>query len=167
MKRILAHISRMLPEITAEAHCDIPCGIYEPTAAKIAALTVLRMALQINELHPPKGFPLNFDLSIMKQFANSMMRRIAVKEQHAETCKRELLILWTDFFKPEHLETHPHLHDIFWKAAKMCSKNKQEVSEDAARELVAAVDEIARMFYEIKGAPEKYDAYKKITEKIF
>lgn len=161
------YFSRILPEVAAEAHCDIPCGIYEPTAAKIAAQTVLRMVLQIHELHPPISFPKIIDEQAMKQFANGMMRRFAVKEQHAELCKRELLILWTDFFKPEHLEKYPSLHDTFWKAAKLCSKNKQEVNEDAARELVAAVDEIAKIFYEIKGAPEKYDAYQKLTEKLF
>lgn len=167
MKKLFRHISKVFPEVGAEAHCDIPCGIYEPTPAKIAAMTVLRMTMQIGELHPPKGFPLNFDLAAMKQFANSMMRRIAVKEQHADLCKRELLILWTDFFKPEHLEKAPHLHDMFWKAAKLCSKNKQEVNEDAARELIAAVDEIARIFYAVKDVPERYAAYQAITDKLF
>ena len=157
----------VLPEVVAEAHCDIPCGIYDPTAAKIAAMTVLRMVLQVNELHPPINFPKILDEHAMKSFANGMMRRIAVKEQHAELCKRELLILWTDFFKVEHLEKAPKLHEIFWQAAKLCSKNKQEVSEDAARQLIAAVDEIARTFYEIKGVPERYAAYQTITDKLF
>lgn len=157
----------IIPTVTAEAHCDIPCGIYEPTPAKIAAMTVLRMTLQIGELHPPSGFPLKFDIAAMKALANSMSRRIVVKEQHAELCKKELLILWTDFFKPEHLQKFPQLHDMFWKAAKLCSANKQDVSEDHARELVAAVDEIAKMFYEVKGAPERYEAYKLLTDKLF
>lgn len=160
-------LALFLPEVTAEAHCDIPCGIYEPTPAKIAAMTVLRMVLQIHELHPPAGFPLNFDLPAMKAMANSMMRRIAVKEEHAASCKKELLILWTDFFKPEHLEKHPQLHEMFWKAAKLASKNKQEVSEEAARELVSAVDAIAKVFYEVKGVPERYAAYQKLTDKLF
>lgn len=158
--------SSLLPEIVAEAHCDIPCGIYDPTAAKIAAMTVLRMVLQIGELHPPSGFPLNFDLAVMKAMANSMARRVAVKEEHAELCKRELLILWTDFFKPEHMEKFPKLHDVFWRAAKLCSANKQEVSEGHARELIAAVDEIAKIFYEVKGTPERYAAYQTLTDKL-
>ena len=130
-------------------------------------MTVLRMAMQISELHPPSGFPLNFDLAAMKALGNSMMRRIAVKEQHAELCKKELLILWTDFFKSEHLQKFPQLHDIFWKAAKLCSTNKQEVSEDHARELIRAVDEIAKIFYEVKGVPERYAAYQQLTENLF
>ena len=161
------YFSKMIPTITAEAHCDIPCGIYEPSAAKIAAMTVLRMVLQIGELRPPQGFPLNFDLAAMKAMANSMMRRIAVKEEHAALCKKELMILWTDFFKNEHLEKYPRLHDMFWKAAKLCSKNKQEVNEEAARELAAAVDGIAKIFYEVKGVTERYEAYKILTDKLF
>jgi len=162
---IAKYLSTLLPEVVAEAHCDIPCGIYEPTPAKITAMTVLRMVLQINELQPPQLPPT--DVAAMKAMANSMVRRIAVKEQHAEMCKRELLILWTDFFKPEHLQKFPQLHDIFWKAAKLCSKNKQEVSEDGARQLVATVDEIAKIFYESKAAPERYEAYLKLTDKLF
>ena len=161
------YFAKIIPEITASAHCDIPCGIYEPSAAKIAAMTVLRMVLQIGELHPPEGFPAALDLTAMKAMANSMMRRIAVKENHAEICKRELLILWSDFFKAEHAEKIPNLHDMFWKTAKLCSKNKQEVSEDAARELVAAVDEIAKIFYGVKGVPERYAAYQTLTDKLF
>ena len=103
----------------------------------------------------------------MKALANSMMRRIAVKEEHAALCKKELLILWADFFKPEHLQKFPQLHEVFWKAAKLCSQNKQEVNEHAARELVAAVDEIAKIFYEAKGVPERYDAYRTLTDKLF
>ncbi len=164
---LLNYILKVLPAVSAEAHCDIPCGIYDPTAAKIAAMTVLRMVLQINELHPPSGFPLNFDLAAMKAMANSMARRIAVKEEHAALCKKELLVLWTDFFKSEHLARVPQLHDMFWQAAKLCSKNKQEVSEEAARELVVAVDEIAHIFYEVKGVSERYEAYQTITEKMF
>ena len=37
---------------TAEAHCDIPCGIYDPIAAKIAAQTVHKMVLRIQSLEP-------------------------------------------------------------------------------------------------------------------
>ena len=161
------YLSKILPEVIAEAHCDIPCGIYEPTPAKIAAMTVLRMTLQIQELQPPQGFPAAFDITKMKALQNSLARRITVKEQHAEMCKRELLILWTDFFKAEHLQKFPQLHEIFWKAAKLCSKNKQEVSEEAARELVGAADEIAKIFYEVKGTPERYEAYRTLTDKLF
>jgi nickel superoxide dismutase len=75
---------------------------------------------------------------------------VMVKEEHAQICKKELLILWTDYFKLEHLEKFPDLHDKFWKAAKLCSKNKQSVDLKLAEELVKAVDEIAEIFAESK-----------------
>lgn len=161
----MKNLLKILKTVSAEAHCDIPCGIYDPTTAKLAAKTVQRMVLQMKELMPPQFPPT--DIMAMKSFANSFMRRVAVKEEHAQICKKELLILWTDFFKLEHLEKYPNLHDLFWKAAKLCSKNKQEVNEDAAVELVNAVDEIAKIFYEVKNASDRYEAYKTITDKVF
>ena len=161
---ITEYAGSIIPTIEAEAHCDIPCGIYEPTPAKIAASTVLRMALQIKELKVPRS--VEDDLASIS-YVNSVTRRIAVKEEHARICKNELQILWADFFKPEHLEKYPELHDTFWKAMKLCSKNKQEVDEDAAGQLLARVDEIARIFYEVKGVPERYEAYKALTDKLF
>jgi len=150
--------------IRAQAHCDIPCGIYDPTPAKIAAKTVARMIDQMEELATPADMS---DKHAAASYVNSLSRRIAVKEAHAETCKRELAILWSDFFKPEHLATHPNLHDLFWKALKLCSKTKQDPHKEDAVALVAAVDEIARIFYEVKNAPEKFEAYKKITDTLY
>lgn len=72
-----------------------------------------------------------------------------VKEDHAELCKKEILILWTDYFKPEHLEKFPDLHDLVWKTCKLCSDNKRAVDEEKAKELVEAVDKIADIFNEI------------------
>ena len=164
---IQKHFWELFSTISADAHCDIPCGIYDPTPAKIAAKTIARMVEQINELKPPEGFPATFDAGAMKAFANTMARMIAVKEQHAEICKRELLTLWSDFFKPEHIQQLPELHNMVWGAAKLCSRNKQEINADAARELVAAVDAIAKIFYDVRKAPERYEAYRTITDKIY
>lgn len=164
---IFEYLTNILPAVQADAHCDIPCGVYDPTSAKIAAKTVQRMVMQMEELVPPHVPPTAADVPAMKSFANSIARRVKVKEEHADFCKRELVILWSDFFKPEHLEKVPNLHDIFWKALKLCSKNKQEVNKEAADHLVVAVDEIAKVFYEAKNAPDKYEAYKKITDTVF
>jgi nickel superoxide dismutase len=98
---------------------------------------------------------------------NTFVRMTQVKEEHAQLCKKELLILWTDFFKPEHLEKFPELHEIFWRAAKLCSKNKQEVNPELSQQLVEAVDEIAKIFYTVKEAPERFEAYKTITDKLY
>ena len=81
---------------------------------------------------------------------NNFVRMVTVKEQHAEICKKELQVLWSDYFKPEHLEKYPKLHDMFWKALKLASKNKQNVDAAAAAELQGAVKEIADMFWATK-----------------
>ncbi|MCL5438661.1 MAG: superoxide dismutase, Ni [Patescibacteria group bacterium] len=143
--KLLTLIDKLLPSQTVFAHCDVPCGIYDPKPAQIAAATVLKMVQKINEL--PK------DDSLQTQ--NSLIRMVWTKEEHARICKEELLILWTDYFKPEHLEMFPNLHDIFWKAAKLCSKNKQEVNLESAENLVKAVNEIADMFIKSKSLPQK------------
>ncbi len=120
--------SVLAPRLVAHAHCDIPCGIYDPSAATIAAQTEAT------------------DLANR----NTFIRSVQVKEEHAQICKKELLILWTDYFKPEHLEKYPKLHETFWKAAKLCSKNKQTVDAQAAADLQAAVKEISDIFWATK-----------------
>ena len=150
--------------IIVEAHCDIPCGVYDPTPAKIAARTVSRMVDQLQELSPPAD---TADRHALLSYIHSSGRRIAVKEEHAALCKRELEILWSDFFKPEHLIAYPDLHNIFWKAVKLCSKNKQEISKAAAGELIAVVDAIAKIFYAVKGDPARFDAYRAITDSLY
>jgi nickel superoxide dismutase len=129
------------PTTVAHAHCDIPCGIYDPTAAKIAADTVAKMVEKIGQLTPNAT-----DVATR----NSFVRMVTVKEQHAELCKKELQVLWSDYFKPEHLEKYPKLHDMFWKALKLASKNKQNVDAQAASDLQAAVKEISDTFWATK-----------------
>ena len=138
---------KVFPSKTAEAHCDIPCGIYVTEPAETAAETVEKMVEKIQELTPPMPQDLaGKDALELKNKFNSMARYIAVKEEHAQICKEQILILWTDYFKPEHLEMFPELHDKVWKATKLCSQNKREVNADAAAELRKAVGEIAEMF---------------------
>ncbi|MBI4039216.1 superoxide dismutase, Ni [Candidatus Daviesbacteria bacterium] len=143
VKQFLRILLNIIPQQTAWAHCDVPCGIYDPCPAQIAADTVAKMVEKIEAL--PKDNPTIAD-------RNSFVRMVKTKEEHAQKCKEELLILWTDFFKPEHLSMFPGLHEVFWKAAKLCSKNKQEVNMAAAQELKTAVDEIADMFAKAKAA---------------
>jgi nickel superoxide dismutase len=135
----MALLSLLAPRRVAHAHCDIPCGIYDPTAAKIAADTVAKMVEKITGAEAT-------DLANR----NTFIRSVTVKEEHAQLCKKELLILWTDYFKPEHLEKYPKLHETFWKAAKLCSKNKQSVDAKAAADLQAAVKEISDIFWATK-----------------
>ena len=126
------------------AHCDIPCGIYDPIAAKIAAQTVLKMAVRLEALDLSGG------VTKVEQ-PNGVARLIRVKEDHAEIVRNELDILWHDYFKPEHLEKYPDLHEVFWNAAKLASTCKQTVSSESATDLVNSVDKIATIFWETKG----------------
>lgn len=127
----------------AYAHCDIPCGIYSPSVALLASQTVWTMVKKIRELRrPPAGAPPGAWLD----YQNTVSRMVRVKEDHAELCKRELQILWSDYFKPEHLKTEPRLHEIFWNALKQCSRNKQGVDLKAAVSLRTQVREIADLF---------------------
>lgn len=134
-------LSSFLPPISA--HCDVPCGIYDPKTAQIAAATVAKMVEKINAL--PTENPSVED-------RNNFVRMVWTKEEHARKCKEEILILWTDYFKAEHLEKFPDLHETFWKAAKLCSENKQHVSSEAAQKLVDAVNHIADIFAQTKTA---------------
>lgn len=134
----LDRLLKFLPAKTVYAHCDVPCGIYDPKSAQIAAATVLKMVQKLKE-YPEDDL-------------NNRVRAIWTKEEHARICKEELLILWTDYFKDEHLEKYPDLHTTFWKAAKLCSYNKQHVDEEKAKELVVAVDKIAEIFAETTKA---------------
>ena len=126
----------------AIAHCDIPCGIYDPVSAKIAAQTVLKMVMRIQALEAGND---------PAAYQNTLSRYITVKEEHATLCKTELDILWHDYFRPDHLESHPTLHDKFWNAAKLAGSNKQNVNLQSAENLVAAVDEIATIYWATKG----------------
>ena len=147
LRSLFFEIFKILPTKTAYAHCDVPCGIYDPKPAQIAASTVLKMVQLIQDL-PMQNLTIND--------RNKFVRCVLTKEEHARKCKEELLILWTDYFKPEHLAVFPKLHDTFWKAAKLCSKNKQEVNIESAQELVKAVDEISQIFQKAKNsAPQK------------
>lgn len=137
---LISRLIKFLPTKPVFAHCDVPCGIYDPHAAQLAAKTVLTMVQKIQALP--------HDSELMTQ--NSLVRMVLVKEQHAELCKKEILILWTDYFKAEHLEKFPDLHGLVWKTAKLCSDNKRAVDEAKANELIVAVDKIAAVFAETK-----------------
>ena len=135
-----------IPTIEASAHCDGPCGVYDPASARVAAEAVQSMTKKMNALDNPGGTGSEF-----VAYMNTMSRYAAIKEEEAQKCKDELLVLWTDFFKPQHLESIPDLHDTFWQAAKLCSACKVEVSEQHAQELMDAVEAIHNMFWSAKG----------------
>ncbi len=147
-KLVLAALERLLPVHEASAHCDIPCGIYDPHAAQLGALTVIRMFQLIDALEQPGP---NATKEERAAYVSSVSRYVAIKEEHAGLCKKEVLILWTDYFKPEHLENHPELHQLVWETTKLCSTVKQEMNAKAAQELLAGVQKIAEIFWATKG----------------
>jgi nickel superoxide dismutase len=147
LKQFLAVITHYFPANPVSAHCDGPCGVYDPASARITAEAVLAMTKKILDLVPPAAG----DATAMVAYQNTMSRYIAVKEEQAQKTKEDLLILWTDYFKPVHLEQYPQLHDTFWKAAKLCSACKVEVSLQHAEELMQAVESIHKMFWATKS----------------
>lgn len=152
MKNLTAMLKAWFPAETAEAHCDGPCGVYDPAAARINAEAVLSMTKKILALTPPNSD----DAQAMAEYHNTMARYIMIKEEQAEKAKEEILILWTDFFKPQHLDDYPDLHETFWNAAKLCSATKQGVDEGKANELMDAVEKIHNMFWGAKGRDVPY-----------
>ena len=134
--------------IDAHAHCDGPCGVYDPASARIAGEAVQSMTKKMLELASSDAN------CASAAYINTMSRYAAIKEEEAQKCKDEILILWTDFFKPQHLESIPDLHDIFWNAAKLCSACKVEVSAEHAQELMDAIENIHNLFWNVKGRSE-------------
>jgi len=136
----------------AEAHCDAPCGVYDPAQARIEAESVLMLTKKILDLKRPEGD----DETTHKAYANTLARFITIKEARADMAKHHLLVLWTDYFKPEHLTKYPDLHETFWKAAKLCSSCKQEVSLEHAQQLMEACKKVHQMFWDSKGKDVAY-----------
>jgi nickel superoxide dismutase len=128
----------------AKAHCDIPCGIYDPITAQINALTVVRMMDLMAGL---EGEGLAYD--------NSMSRYIAVKEEHAETAKHEIRVIFGDFIKDEHFQKYPELPGLFHKIMQLGSKSRQTADREQGVAFVEAINKFAEIFWAIKGLETK------------
>jgi nickel superoxide dismutase len=124
------------------AHCDVPCGIYETDTMTHAAATCKRMVEKYHEIGEVDDDE--------PETMNTAIRCVMTKEKHAQKCKDELYLLWSDYFKPEHLEKFPQLHDTFWQATKQCSKVKQTMSAEECDKLISLVHDIAHMFADSK-----------------
>ncbi len=137
----------IMKKIYAHAHCDGPCGVYDPASARIAGEAVLSMTKKMLDLNCPD----TNNSSQMASYLNTMSRYASVKEEQAQLCKEELLVLWTDYFKPNHLEDNPELHELFWNTAKLCSSCKTEVSVQHANELMENIKKIHDVFWKTKN----------------
>jgi nickel superoxide dismutase len=130
--------SWLRPSVVVHAHCDVPCGIYDPSEAVLAARTVARMVELIGKL--PEGSTAFAD-------RNTFARCVDVKEQYAEKVKHEVQVIWSDYFKPEHLTAIPNLHTKVWNLLKLAGKCKQGVDAEAAASLEDATKDFADMFW--------------------
>ena len=145
VSKALRGIDRVAPPQTAHAHCDIPCGIYDPHFMQVAALSVIRMNQLIDGLEAADA----------KANAHAITRFTIVKEEHAEIVKREARIIYGDYFKPEHLEKHPNIQQLTWDILKMAGKARQNVDLQAANDLLGLCQQFAEIFWETKGVPTK------------
>ena len=136
MNSVLTFFSKILPTQTAYAHCDLPCGVYDPAQARIEAESVMKIMEKYAGLHEDE----------------QKWRAVFIKEQRAELVKHHLWVLWTDYFKPEHLKKYPHLHDLFWRATKAAGDTKKSVDPAVGQKLLDLIDEIDKIFKETKQA---------------
>jgi nickel superoxide dismutase len=146
-------IKQMFPaQELVEAHCDGPCGVYDPASARIAAEAVLSMTKKLLALADPG----HSDAAAVAAYHNTFSRYVAIKEEQAHIAKSEVLVLWTDYFKPAHLAAYPDLHDIIWQTTKLCSAAKQHVDLDAATQLMEKIEQIHNIFWATKGREVAY-----------
>ncbi len=124
----------LMPSTEVSAHCDLPCGVYDPAQARIEAESVRA----IQEKYQGSDDPVFRD------------RCILIKEQRADLVKHHLWVLWTDYFKPEHLAEYPQLHDLFWKTTKLAGQSKHTVDVAVAQQLLDGIEEISQIFWKTK-----------------
>jgi nickel superoxide dismutase len=132
---------KVLPLRIAYAHCDIPCGIYDPYVLQRAAHTVVRMTQLLTDLKSDDP----------KKAAHDIARITHVKEEHVNILEEELDTLRNDYFKQEHFEKYSNLNELFIKTLKVASKARQEINIEAAKETLAGVQEIAEIFFKTKN----------------
>jgi nickel superoxide dismutase len=132
--RVLTVADRLAPPAPIHAHCDLPCGVYDPAQARIEAQSV-------------KATQEKYNASDDEAFKT---RALLIKEERADLVKHHLWVLWTDYFKPEHLEKFPQLHEVFWKATKKAGEVKKTTDVAVADDLLAQIAEIDKIFWATK-----------------
>jgi nickel superoxide dismutase len=132
--RLLARL--LQPRATAHAHCDLPCGVYDPAQARIEAESVKAIDEKYRDNTDPEF----------------RARALIIKEQRSELVKHHLWVLWTDYFKPPHFEKYPQLHQLFNEATKLAGAGgtKGSTNVSTADALLAKIEEISKIFWETK-----------------
>ena len=139
-KSIISIFSKVLPTKIAYAHCDIPCGIYDPNAVQLAAHTIIRMTQLISELDRKDETKAEHDIARMTH----------VKEDHGEMVEEELSTLGNDYFKDEHFKKFPELRKLFSDAVKLSIRTRQAIDMESAEQLLEIVLKISEIFYKTK-----------------
>jgi nickel superoxide dismutase len=132
------------PARTVHAHCDLPCGVYDPAQARIEAESIKAIQERYQDADNKKSPAESVD--------EYRSRSLTIKEERADLVKHHLWVLWTDYFKPEHLEKFPELHEHFWHATKEAGNAKRSVDPKQGQQLLDAIEEIAKIFWETKKA---------------
>jgi nickel superoxide dismutase len=140
----LLRLSLLRPRTVVSAHCDLPCGVYDPAQARIEAESVKAMQEKYQGNEDPVF----------------RTRAIEIIGARAQECKQHLWVLWTDYFKPPHVEKYPQLHDLFWRATKMAGAAgadglagaKASVDPKTGAHLLELIEEISKIFWETKQA---------------
>src|ERR1700690_3346439 len=134
LTRINALLDATTTPIVASAHCDLPCGVYDPAQAKIEAQSV-------------KACMEKYNASSDEAFK---ARATFIKEERCDLVKHHLWVLWTDYFKVDHLKAYPNLHDLFWMATKSAGDAKKTNDVNVADRLLSEIDAIAQIFWATK-----------------
>ena len=126
------------PRLTVSAHCDLPCGVYDPAQARVEAQSVKAIMERYQQNQDP----------------DYRTRCILIKEERADLVKHHLWVLWTDYFKPPHFEKYPELHGLFNEATKLAGASgaKGSLDADVAQKLLDKIAEIDKIFWETKKA---------------
>jgi nickel superoxide dismutase len=134
--RVLARL--LAPKVIAHAHCDLPCGVYDPAQARIEAESVKAIIQKYQDSTDPEF----------------RTRCLIIKEERSELVKHHLWVLWTDYFKPPHFEKYPQLHQLFNEATKLAGAagTKGTVDVGKADQLLGKIEEISKIFWETKQA---------------
>lgn len=146
--KLIQSVDKYLSFPVAKAHCDIPCGIYDPAPAQIDALTVVRMMdlMAALEQGEEKG---------KLEYHNTLSRYITVKEEHAEKAKHEIRVIWGDYIKDTHLEKYPELPGIVHKIMQLGSKSRQTSDREHGLAFVDAINQFAEVFWATKNVKTK------------
>ena len=131
---LIALVDRIRPPEQVHAHCDLPCGVYDPAQARIEAESV-------------RGIQEKYQASDDEVFRQ---RAVQIKEERADLVKHHLWVLWTDYFKPEHLEKYPQLHELFWDATKAAGAAKKSEDPADGQKLLDLIAQIDGIFWETK-----------------